>query len=480
MSTLFTANGDGAGRRTRPPERRRPGRFRPTRAGLRNVWEYDDAVLHFAGGRVIFRGPNGSGKSNALALLFPFLLDGRAGATYMDPHGGGRNLKSLLLCQRRGDGPRRYEFDSRVGYVWLELRRDTPAGPRWVTIGAGARATTSRDAETWFFVTSRRVGVDLDLVPGGVPLTRGGLIAALGDHLPPPVDAEITDPVDEPAGNRPERPDPEPEDDEWPADELEGDVEAPAPGRRGRRRLVSACVFDTIDEYQAAVDRALFGMGVDRLRKLVNLVLVLRRPHLAKQLDLDGLSASLSEALTPLAGDVIETVAAAFEDLDRIRGRLKELRAAVAAVNEALPWYRDYLRAEARARALALAEADRAAQAARRQHRQADREQVAAEAFVLELEQARETARVEQRDATGSLRGLEQSDEYRALLTIDDLAALVASRQAATTRAEEALAEAAADAEQAAADHAEAETAVAAAAGTLAERARALAAAATA
>lgn len=126
MSMLLDHGGDGAGGaasngQARPRAERRPDRFRPTRAGLRNVWEYDDAVFHFAGGRMIFRGPNGSGKSNALALLFPFVLDGRAGATYMDPHGGGRNLKSLLLCQRRGDGPRRYEFESRVGYVWLEL-----------------------------------------------------------------------------------------------------------------------------------------------------------------------------------------------------------------------------------------------------------------------------------------------------------------------------------------------------------------------
>jgi hypothetical protein len=187
-------------------------------------------------------------------------------------------------------------------------------------------------------------------------------------------------------------------DDEPADDELEGDVATPGqPGRRGRRRLMSPCVFDTIEEYQAAVDRALFGVGVDRLRKLVNLVLVLRRPHLAKQLDLDGLSASLSEALSPLADEMIETVAAAFEDLDRIRARLKELRAAVAAINEALPWYRGYMRTEARARALGLVATELAVSTARRQHQQAERERAAAKAFVLELEQAREEARVEQR-----------------------------------------------------------------------------------
>jgi uncharacterized protein (TIGR02680 family) len=485
MSTLFDHGGGGVigaapNGQARPRAERRPDRFRPTRAGLRNVWEYDDAVFHFAGGRMIFRGPNGSGKSNALALLFPFVLDGRAGATHMDPHGGGRNLKSLLLCQRRGDGPRRYEFESRVGYVWLELCRDTLTGPRFVTIGVGARATSARDAETWFFVTDRRVGVDLDLVPEGVPLTRGGLIAALGNRLPPPVDANAAaTPVVAPPPPAPDDgldEDAAETDDEPPDDELEGDVAAPGqPGRRGRRRLVSPCVFDTIEDYQAAVDRALFGMGVDRLRKLVNLVLVLRRPHLAKQLDLDGLSAALSEALSPLADAVIETVAAAFEDLDRIRARLKELRAAVAAVNEALPWYRDYLRTEARARALGLVAAERAALAARRQHQQAERDLSAAAAFVLELEQAQETARVEQRHAAGHLRGLEQSAEYKAVLALDDLAALVSSREVAVRATEDGLAEAEQDADGAADEHQRAAEEAEAAAGVLAARGRGLA-----
>jgi uncharacterized protein (TIGR02680 family) len=488
MSALFDHGGDRArsNGQARPRADGRAGRFRPVRAGLRNVWEYDDAVLHFADGRVILRGPNGSGKSNALALLFPFVLDGRAGATHMDPHGGGRSLKSLLLCQRRGDGLRRYEFESRVGYVWLELCRDTRGGPRFVTVGVGARATSARDAETWFFVTDRRVGVDLELVPGGIPLTRGGLIAALGDRLPPPVDdtavvpAEST-PMPPPAPDDVLDEDVAEADDEPPDDELEGDVAVPGhPGRRGRRRLVSPCVFDTIEEYQAAVDRALFGMGVERLRKLVNLVLVLRRPHLAKQLDLEGLSASLSEALSPLADEVVGTVAAAFEDLDRIRARLKELRAAVAAVNEALPWYRDHLRTEARARALGLVTAERAMLAARRQHQQAERERTAAEAFVLELEQAQEAARVEQRHAAGLLRGLEQSAEYKAVLALDDLAALVASRESAVQAAENGLAEVEQDADRAAGEHQHAVEATEEATRVLAERSRALAAAAIA
>ncbi|MEE2047083.1 hypothetical protein Q7689_27520, partial [Nocardiopsis tropica] len=51
-------------------------RYRLERAGIRNVWQYDDHVLDFAEGRLLLRGRNGAGKSNALEMLRPFLLDG--------------------------------------------------------------------------------------------------------------------------------------------------------------------------------------------------------------------------------------------------------------------------------------------------------------------------------------------------------------------------------------------------------------------
>ena len=101
-------------------------RWRPHRAGVRNVWEYDDQVFSFADGRLILRGPNGSGKSNALALLFPFLMEGVMSADAMDPFAGGRSMRSLLLGVLRDDdaGSRRFRHDQRLGYVWMEFERN--------------------------------------------------------------------------------------------------------------------------------------------------------------------------------------------------------------------------------------------------------------------------------------------------------------------------------------------------------------------
>ena len=43
-----------------------PHRFRLSRAGILNIWQYDDQVFAFAGGRLLLRGANGAGKSQTL------------------------------------------------------------------------------------------------------------------------------------------------------------------------------------------------------------------------------------------------------------------------------------------------------------------------------------------------------------------------------------------------------------------------------
>src|SRR5829696_9905348 len=50
-------------------------RWRPSRAGILNVYQYEDETLHFADGRLLLLGVNGSGKSTAMNMLLPFLLE---------------------------------------------------------------------------------------------------------------------------------------------------------------------------------------------------------------------------------------------------------------------------------------------------------------------------------------------------------------------------------------------------------------------
>jgi uncharacterized protein (TIGR02680 family) len=286
-------------------------RWRPSRAGIRNIWEYDNQIFDFADGRLVLRGPNGSGKSNALALLVPFLLDGRMAAHRMDSLSGGRSMRTLLLCLAEDGRSTRFRHEQRTGYAWLELERDN----HHLTIGCGARASTQRDAEAWFFVTPRRPEIDLDLAPGGVPLSRGALADVLG----------------------------------------------------------TAAVHDSADPYRVAVDRALFGLGAHRYRNLVELLLVLRRPHLAGKLNLEQLSKVLSDGLPALDDQLIADVAASFDDLEAVQRDLRRLQDAHRTVQAFLPIYRRYLRAVAHARALAASEAARALRTTRRRVADAER-----------------------------------------------------------------------------------------------------------
>src|SRR5947209_18959697 len=106
-----------------------PDRFRLSRAGVLNVWQYDDQVFEFADGRLLLRGTNGAGKSKTLEMLLPFVLDGDK----LRMTASGRHHTSLLWLMTDG-----YDGNSRIGYLWVEFVRSGDDGaPEWVTCGIG-------------------------------------------------------------------------------------------------------------------------------------------------------------------------------------------------------------------------------------------------------------------------------------------------------------------------------------------------------
>ncbi|HEY3905426.1 MAG TPA: hypothetical protein VGM14_16080, partial [Streptosporangiaceae bacterium] len=108
-------------------------RFKPTRAGIINLWDYLDEEFTFADGRLALRGHNGSGKTKALEVLFPFVLDGSLDARRLDPFSGeNRTMKANVLY--RGQ-------DAEHGYVWMEFAR--PSAPENASPSAPEHARTS-------------------------------------------------------------------------------------------------------------------------------------------------------------------------------------------------------------------------------------------------------------------------------------------------------------------------------------------------
>lgn len=263
-----------------------PVRFKPTRAGVINLWDYYDEEFAFADGRLALRGHNGSGKTKALEVLFPFILDGRLDARRLDPFSGeNRTMKANLLY--RGQ-------DSEHGYVWMEFSRGL-TGERADTvtliIGLTAHKNWER-ARRSFFVTGQRMGTDFGLLsPDSRPLTAKQLTAVLGR------DAYL--------GDRPRA-------------------------------------------YQEAVDARLFGLGPERYAQLLDLLIALRRPLLAKDLDPAKVSDTLTAGLSPVDEDLVEQAARDFENLAAVQKQYDDLAAADAAVRAFLSRYVRYLKAHTR------------------------------------------------------------------------------------------------------------------------------------
>src|SRR5260370_2185483 len=260
------------------------GRLQPTRAGVINVWDYVDEEWVSADGGGALRGHTGSGRPRALEVLFPFVLDGGADSRRLDPFSGeNRTMKSNLLY--RGQ-------ESEYGYVWMEFARSAQAaGPETVTLIIGMRAHRNTDGVRMsFFVTGRRLGADFGLLSADSrPLTARQLKAVL----------------------------------------------EPGAWRR------------TATEYRDLVDARLFGLGRERYAQLLDLLLALRRPLLAKDLDPLKVSDTLTSGLSPVDEYLVQQAARDFENLAAVQKLFDDLTAANAAVQDFLGYYTAYVRAHA-------------------------------------------------------------------------------------------------------------------------------------
>jgi uncharacterized protein (TIGR02680 family) len=285
-----------------------PGRHRwqPLRAGLVDLFLYDNEEFRFRDGHLLLRGNNGTGKSKVLALTLPFLLDGELAPHRVEPDADpAKRMEWNLLLGGR--------YQERLGYTWLELGRLTEEGaPEYLTIGCGLKAVAGRGiAARWFFVTSQRPGADLQLVSAaGAALVRERLVEALAE--------------------------------------------------RGR-------VYDSAEAYRRAVDEALFHLGHDRYGALVNLLVQLRQPQLSKRPDAAKLSHALSQALAPVDQAVLADVAESFHDLEQQRDELRGLQETRLHVERFLDRYRHYARVASRRQAGELRSAQSGYEATGRQ-----------------------------------------------------------------------------------------------------------------
>ena len=190
----------------------------------------------------------------------------------------------------------------------------------------------------------------------------------------------------------------------------------------------------TATEYRDLVDHRLFGLGRERYSQLLDLLLALRRPLLAKDLDPAKVSDTLTSGLSPVDDDLVQQAARDFENLAAVQKLFDDLTAANAAVGEFTTHYEAYLRSHVKfaldrvqARSdVAADHAERLAVAAASRRRAVAAERAA--------EADREASRSEGEMLQGRLAGLKNSEEYKAQGRIEDKRREVASRAAEVAR----------------------------------------------
>jgi uncharacterized protein (TIGR02680 family) len=179
--------------------------------------------------------------------------------------------------------------DSEHGYVWMEFAR--PGETVTLVVGLSVHKNMDRPRPA-FYVTGKRMGIDFGLLSADSrPLTAKQLTAILG------------------------------------RDAYYGD-------KRGA--------------YTDAVDARLFGLGRERYAQLLDLLIALRRPLLAKDLDPGKVSETLTAGLSPVDDDLVTQAARDFENLAAVQKQYDDLAAADTAVRAFLDQYVAYLRVHTR------------------------------------------------------------------------------------------------------------------------------------
>ena len=350
-------------------------RFRLNRAGILNVWQYDDQQFDFADGRLLLRGANGAGKSKTLEMLLPFVLDGdKARMT-----ASARHHTSLLWLMTDG-----YEGQGRVGYLWVEFARTSPEGSEeFLTCGVGIRSSASaRTATPWFFTTPQRVGRGLRLEDGAGPLSRPRLVETLGEH---------------------------------------------------------GTVFEQARAYKEHVGRVLFGLDVSQYDEVLRLLYWLRQPQVGEDIEPARLAGQLLEALPQLDEQTLRAAGETFDELAAVGEQLDRRTAAARALVALSDTYVDYARAAAGERAGGFLAAHREQARKRGDLRGAEEHHERVLNERTEVEATCESTRRELGQNQARLRQLEDSPEARSQQRLTTLAGRSSVLDAAAGAAEHAL-----------------------------------------
>ncbi|HET9921254.1 MAG TPA: hypothetical protein VFQ30_15520, partial [Ktedonobacteraceae bacterium] len=279
-----------------------PQGYRLRRILLTNFWLYGLQEFEIPHGRLFLAGENASGKSTVLMAALPLALDGDLRPNRLDTFGGReRHIDYYVLGGTESATP--YSHERRTAYIALEFEWCDPDSPpvaeelrqRWEN---GEREKTR-------FLT---IGISLS----------GNVNAS--DRIRP-LRFIITD------GSR-----------------LGYDLHTTyETGSKGEKRAYESTRFkqqleghgivcDTQAEYERQVARYLFGFSdLKDFQKLINLLLVLRRPNLSSELSFSKVHDYLKQSLRKISGETTSHVIGTIERIDAIQGEIERVQEAYNA-----------------------------------------------------------------------------------------------------------------------------------------------------
>ncbi len=274
-------------------------RWQVLRAGVIGLWEFDVAEYWFADGRAQFVGQNQSGKSTMMALTTLLMLAGSLDRKYVDTFGDSEKEYRYYVEPVIDDRDRRDASTStNRGWAWVEYGRIGPLGtPEFFT--------------TMLYTQTKR---------GVKQMTRAWVVCHGTARVRDGLDLAVGQAVSEPK-------------------ELEG--------------IAGVTVYPKGSDYTERLATDLFGFDdIERYATVIEMLKVLRTPHLGQKLDPAWFTSQIRSALPPVAKSEVTELANGWQELEQLardRDHADEARKAITVyLNRAWrPWADAVLRLHA-------------------------------------------------------------------------------------------------------------------------------------
>jgi len=279
-----------------------PKGYRLRRIILTNFWLYGQQAFEIPHGRLFLAGENASGKSTVLTAALPLALDGDLRPNRLDTFGGReRHIEYYVLGGAASATP--YQHERRTSYIALEFEWCDPDSP---PIAAELRQRWENgDRERTRFLT---IGLSITgNVNASDRIRPLRFLITDGSRLGYDIDTLYE------TGNKHER---RAYDHSRFKQVLEG---------RG-------IICDSQAEYERQVSRYLFGFRDEKdFQKLINLLLVLRRPNLSSELSFSRVHDYLKQSLRKISGETTQRVIGTIERIDAITTEIERIQGAYNA-----------------------------------------------------------------------------------------------------------------------------------------------------